>query len=341
MRALMAGPRFAVTTLVVIDFEGLTPAGRPAEPIEVAAPALHPVAGRLVEVGRFEEPMRPPADVPVTARDVRLKGITPQMLSATCPAAEQATLLAQNGVDVRVVVVGNGCRPEVVPPGTLTVCLPKNIGIPGGRNAGADALRDAVDPADWLYFLDNDATFPRPDALAQLVAEAERHPEAAWVQPRLTGPDDVTTPRRWVPRLRASNPGRPGRVTSMTEGVVLIRRDAFDAVGGWESRMFLYHEGSDLARRLYEAGWSRWYAASIRMHHPLTAPGRHALHHRLAARNRIWIAHRNLPAPLLPLYPSVWTAITLARPCAGVVWARLCAACAKGGRRGVRSRAVR
>ncbi|MFE0776884.1 glycosyltransferase family 2 protein [Streptomyces sp. NPDC058861] len=232
-------------------------------------------------------------------------------------AAAQATLLAQKDVDVRVVVVGNGCRPETVPPGALTVCLPKNLGIPGGRNAGARALRDADAPADWLYFLDNDATFPRPDVLARLLAEAEQHPEAAWVQPRLTGPDDTTTPRRWVPRLRASNPGRPGRITSMTEGVVLIRRSAFDAVGGWEDRIFLYHEGADLAWRLFEAGWSGWYAASIRMHHPLTTPARHALYHRLAARNRIWIAHRNLPAPLLPLYLSVWTVITLARTVRG------------------------
>ncbi|MFH8257697.1 glycosyltransferase family 2 protein [Streptomyces roseolus] len=228
-------------------------------------------------------------------------------------AAAQATLLAQRDVGIRVVVVGNGCRPEVVPPDALTVCLPENVGIPGGRNAGADALRQAGDPADWLFFLDNDASFPCPDVLARLVTEAEQHPEAAWVQPRLTGPDDSTTPRRWVPRLRASDPGRPGRVTSMTEGVVMVRRDAFDAVGGWESSLFLYHEGADLAWRLYAAGWSGWYAAGIRMHHPLTTPARHALYHRLAARNRHWIAYRNLPALVVPLYLSVWTAITLLR----------------------------
>ncbi|MFF9854122.1 glycosyltransferase family 2 protein [Streptomyces litmocidini] len=155
------------------------------------------------------------------------------------------------------------------------------------------------------------------DVLARLVAEAEQHPEAAWMQPRLTGPDDATTPRRWVPRLRASDPGRPGRVTSMTEGVVMVRRDAFNAVGGWENTLFLYHEGADLGWRLYAAGWSGWYAAGIRMHHPLTAPARHALYHRLAARNRIWIAYRNLPALVVPLYLSVWTAITLFRAASG------------------------
>ncbi|MGW5932141.1 3'-5' exonuclease [Streptomyces anulatus] len=88
MDALMNDHRFAATTLLVIDFEGLTPAGRPAEPIEVATLALRPLDGRLVEIGRFEELMRPPADVPVTARDVQLKGITQRMLTSAAPAAE-------------------------------------------------------------------------------------------------------------------------------------------------------------------------------------------------------------------------------------------------------------
>lgn len=228
-------------------------------------------------------------------------------------SAAQDTLLAQTGVDVRVCVVGNGCDPQIVPRGALTVRLPENAGIPGGRNAGADALGRQHDPAPWLFFLDNDAVFPRTDVLARLIADAERHPRAAYVQPRLTGPDDATTPRRWVPRLRAGRPERPGTITTMTEGVVLVRRAAFDAVGGWPAEFFLYHEGVQLAWRCWAAGWNGWYAADIRMHHPLTSPARHALFHRLAARNRIWVAYRNLPAPLLPLYLGAWTAITLAR----------------------------
>ncbi|MEU4359964.1 glycosyltransferase family 2 protein [Streptomyces virginiae] len=228
-------------------------------------------------------------------------------------AAAQQTLLAQAGVDVRVCVVGNGCEPEVVPPGALTVRLPENVGIPGGRNAGADALGREPDAAKWLFFLDNDATFPRTDVLAQLIAEAQQRPRAAYVQPRLTGPDDVTTPRRWVPRLRASRPERPGTITTMTEGVVLVRRAAFDAVRGWPAEFFLYHEGLQLAWQCWAAGWTGYYAADLRMHHPLTSPTRHALFHRLAARNRIWVAYRNLPALLIPLYLAVWTAITLAR----------------------------
>ncbi|MET9443547.1 hypothetical protein [Streptomyces sp. NPDC006610] len=60
--------------------------------------------------------------------------------------AAQETLVAQAGVDVRVCVVGTGCRPEVVPPGALSISLPENVGIPAGRNAGAEALRQAGNP---------------------------------------------------------------------------------------------------------------------------------------------------------------------------------------------------
>lgn len=51
-----------------------------------------------------------------------------------------ASLLAQEGADLRVVIVGNGCEPDYVPDGVTPLALPENLGIPEGRNVGADAL---------------------------------------------------------------------------------------------------------------------------------------------------------------------------------------------------------
>jgi GT2 family glycosyltransferase len=36
---------------------------------------------------------------------------------------------------------------------------------------------------------------------------------------------------------------------------VLVRRDAFSAIGGFDERYFLYWEDADLCRRLRNAGW--------------------------------------------------------------------------------------
>ncbi|MFC7586331.1 glycosyltransferase family 2 protein [Nonomuraea antimicrobica] len=153
--------------------------------------------------------------------------------------AAMRSLLAQRGVDLDVVVVGNGCVPDQVPGGVRTVELPRNLGIPEGRNVGAANVE-----GDLIFFFDDDAVLPDPDALLRLATELTSDPRRAFVQPRIADPVTGRTLRRWVPRLRVSHPGRAGTVTVMAEGVVMVRREAFEAVGGWPGHFFLFHEGS-------------------------------------------------------------------------------------------------
>lgn len=219
-----------------------------------------------------------------------------------------ASVLAQEGVELDVVVVGNGCAPQQVPDGVRTVELPENVGIPEGRNIGAANIK-----GDLLFFFDNDAVLPDRDILARLAAKFTEAPSHGYVQPRIADPQTGVTMRRWVPRLRASDPTRPGTVTVMAEGVVMIRRDAFEAAGGWPGHFFLFHEGVDLAWRLWNHGYTGLYAPDIVVHHPATHPARHAAFHRLNARNRIWVARRNLPATLIPANLTTWALLTLWR----------------------------
>ncbi|MYS13885.1 glycosyltransferase [Streptomyces sp. SID4982] len=219
-----------------------------------------------------------------------------------------ACLLAQEGVDLDVVVVGNGCVPEQVPAGIRTVVLPENVGIPEGRNVGAAHVR-----GEFLFFFDNDAHLPRGDELARLAVELDRDAGLAYVQPRIADPDTGITLRRWVPRLRAADATRPGIVTVMAEGVVMIRRAAFEAAGGWPGHFFLFHEGIDLSWRLWDHGGTGRYVPDTVVHHPATDPARHALFHRLNARNRVWLARRNLPRALVPVHLATFSVLTLFR----------------------------
>lgn len=219
------------------------------------------------------------------------------------------TLLAQRGVELNVVVVGNGCTLKELPDGVATIDLPDNLGAPEGRNIGARALSGG----EYLFFYDDDAAMPAPDTLLRLAGELESRPEAAYVQPRIVAFDGHTTLRRWVPRLRTKHAGRPGVVTTMSEGVVLIRRADFEAVGGWAGHFFFFHEGLDLTWRLWNLGKTGWYAADIVINHPATEPTRHEVFHRFNSRNRVWAAYRNLPWPLLLPYLAAWTSITLLR----------------------------
>ena len=218
------------------------------------------------------------------------------------------SLLAQTGVDLDVVVVGNGWDPVGLPPGVRTVHLPENVGIPEGRNVGAAAVR-----GDVIFFYDDDAYLPADDVVSRLVDVLQGDPGVGAVQPRPVDPEGRPSPGRWVPRPGARDPLRPGVVAWVWEGTFAVRRDAFEAAGGWPGHFFYGHEGIELIWRVWDQGFVGWYAPEIVVHHPATSPTRHAVYWRMNARNRVWVARRNLPWPLVAPYLLTWVLVTLAR----------------------------
>jgi GT2 family glycosyltransferase len=219
-----------------------------------------------------------------------------------------ASLARQRGVDLDILVVGNGWEPSGLPAGVRSLHLPENVGIPEGRNVGARECR-----GDTIFFFDDDAVMPTDDVLARLAVALWEHPKTAVVQPRAVDPTGLPSPRRWVPRLRVGDDAIGGPVVVFWEGVHATRRAAFEEVGGWPGHFFYGHEGIDLAWRLIDAGWQIRYEPSVVVNHPATSPTRHAVYYRMNARNRVWVARRNLPVPLVPVYLGVWVAITVLR----------------------------
>jgi GT2 family glycosyltransferase len=218
------------------------------------------------------------------------------------------SVLGQRDVDLDVVVVGNGWQPTGMPEGVRTVSLQDNVGIPAGRNAGASLVN-----GDLLFFLDDDAVLPTDDVLATIAGRFERDATLGLLQPRIADPDGARPPRRWTPRLRVGDPERSSYATVVWEGAVALRADVFRKAGGWADEFFYAHEGIDLAWRVWDTGSIAWYAGDIVVHHPANDPARNALFYRYNARNRVYVARRNLPIPLVPLYLAAWIAITVAR----------------------------
>lgn len=215
---------------------------------------------------------------------------------------------------MEVIVVANGVPQglPVVPPGApdgvRVVSSSENLGVPGGRNLGA-----SVATGDVLAFLDDDATIATPGAVCAAVGLFATEPDLGVVAMRIVDPASGRTMRRHVPRLRSGDPERSGPVTGFLGGACLIRRSAFDDVGRYEDSLFYALEETDLAWRLVDAGWRIHYAADAVVHHPATDIGRHGAAHERTARNRVVVARRLLPAPLVPLYVATWAAITLLR----------------------------
>jgi GT2 family glycosyltransferase len=221
------------------------------------------------------------------------------------------SVMDQTGVDLEVVVVGNGWDPSAatppLPAQVKTVALADNLGIPAGRNQGVDAV-----VGDLLFFLDDDASLPDPTFLAAGAALFAADPGIGLIQPRAVDPDRGTS-RQWIPRMRKGDPAESGNIFSCWEGAILIRRAAFVAIGGWAGEFFYAHEGIELAWRVWDQGLRAWYAGDLVANHPVIQQTRHADYYRLNARNRVWLARRNLPLPFIPLYVGSWTGVQLLR----------------------------
>jgi GT2 family glycosyltransferase len=220
-----------------------------------------------------------------------------------------ASALNQQNADVEVVLVGNGVDvPGTWPDMVTVVRLPENVGIPAGRNRGVEAST-----GELILFLDDDGWYESADLAAHLRARFTADPKLGIVSFRVRDPEGGPGERRHVPRLRAGDPLRTSEVTTFLGGACAIRREVFEATGGLPENFFYAHEESDLAWQALNAGYHIVYDAECVMFHPAVTPTRHAMFYRLNARNRVWLARRNLPWPVGVAYLGVWVTMTIAR----------------------------
>ena len=155
----------------------------------------------------------------------------------------------------------------------------ENVGFGRGVNQGVRASSAAL-----ILVMNPDCRL-LPGAVAAMTAELAAHPGCALVGPRVLDPDgavqgsvrgdpDMLTGlfgrtsrlRRLLPWLPVSSrnvvsadaiPGDAGGVVAdwVSGACMLMRRDCFDEVGGFDERYFLYWEDADLCRRLRQRGY--------------------------------------------------------------------------------------
>jgi GT2 family glycosyltransferase len=222
-------------------------------------------------------------------------------------AVESTAPLRASGAEL--VIVGNGADVPPMPDEVITIVLAENAGVASGRNA---AVRGCA--GDVVLFLDDDGWYPDPAQLGEHVAgRFAADPGLAVLSFRVLDPEGGAGARWHVPRLRAGDPGRSSVVTTFAGGACAIRRSAYLEAGGLPDAFFFGHEETDLSWRLLDLGYRLEYDAQAVMCHPPVHNARHATWYRLEARNRVWLARRNLPWPLAIGYLADWLVITVAR----------------------------
>jgi N-acetylglucosaminyl-diphospho-decaprenol L-rhamnosyltransferase len=164
--------------------------------------------------------------------------------------------------------------------------LQRNVGFGAGCNAGAGVVA-----ADALLFVNPDARIG-PGAGDRLLAELQsdariavvgasvvpgRGAEAAGAEPSARSAighflfaGRVGPLRRLFPPLQLRHgSGRADDVDWVGGAAMMVRRLAFDQVGGFDERLFLYMEDVDLCRRLRQHGWRIRFAPDAAVDHDL------------------------------------------------------------------------
>jgi hypothetical protein len=160
----------------------------------------------------------------------------------------------------------------------------RNLGFAAATNLGARR-----GSAPYLLALNPD-TAVGPGALDRVIAVLEAHPEVAVVGPRLLRPDgsfDHAARRSFPTPLsalghftgigRRAQSGRlaayrapevdSGPVDAVNGAFMLMRRSAFEHVGGFDEGYWMYMEDLDLSYRLRQQGRLSWYEPSATVGH--------------------------------------------------------------------------
>jgi N-acetylglucosaminyl-diphospho-decaprenol L-rhamnosyltransferase len=195
-------------------------------------------------------------------------------------------------------------RPEV----TL-LRNPDNLGYGRAANLGA-AAEPPPAQEEWILVANPDVVF-EPGSLDVLVAAGGRWAAAGAFGPAIRTPEGQLYPSaRAFPSLGRgvghavfgwwwpSNPwtrayrnerGAPaeGPTGWLSGSCLLLRRGAFEDVGGFDPSYFMYFEDLDLARRLADAGWPSVHVPSA----VVTHTGGHATQRDPAVARRMLRAH--------------------------------------------------
>jgi N-acetylglucosaminyl-diphospho-decaprenol L-rhamnosyltransferase len=213
---------------------------------------------------------------------------------------EASAALADGPASITIV---DNASPERVPaallsaPGVKVVSEPENLGFSKAANDGA-----SVGDAPFVLFVNPDVVLTT--ATLETLVDALQEDDVAAAAPRLVLPDGRTQigcagwfptvgtltthalqvpswmPGKWSKRplfLQEPDPngtdygsppnGQHARVDWVSAACLLMRRDAFESIGGFDESFFMYAEDIDLCLRLRDAGWQVRYCPSASVEH--------------------------------------------------------------------------
>ena len=202
------------------------------------------------------------------------------------------TLRAHHGPDQVVVVVDNNPDAQGVQSiasrfGASYVPLPSNPGYGAGMNAGVQSLSGDFDA---YFFCNPDVAFLEP-VIDRLAKSLLQDPDAGSIGPRVLNDDGSVYPSArdipslgtgvghallskvwptnpWTRAYQKSKDSATRRAAgSLSGAAVMVKREVFDQIGGWDEAYFMHFEDIDLGYRIGLAGLLNIFEPAATIHH--------------------------------------------------------------------------
>ena len=204
-----------------------------------------------------------------------------------------SSLTVATDLPVQVIIADNGSTdgaPEeavVRYPGTRLLRTGGNLGYGTAVNR---AVATVAPGSEYILVANPDVVWS-PGSIDALLQAADRWPQAGAVGPLIRDPDGAVYPSArhlpslvrggmhavvgfvwkgnpWTRSYRQQHLQPSERPVGWLSGsCLLLRRKAFDAIGGFDERYFMYMEDVDLGDRLGRAGWLNVYVPSSEILH--------------------------------------------------------------------------
>ena len=189
---------------------------------------------------------------------------------------------ALGGLAAEIIVVDNGSSDGSVAairqanPGVRLLGNSVNAGFGAANNQGMQIAKGR------FFLLLNSDAFPQPDAVNQLVNYLQAHPKAGVAGPRILNKDgslQVSCYRfpsplhawqenLWLSRGYSDWAHDCVRDVEFVIGAcLLVRREVFEQVGGFDETFFMYSEEADWQRRMADRGWTIAFVPDARVAH--------------------------------------------------------------------------
>ena len=230
--------------------------------------------------------------------------------------------LENEGIETTVVVDnGSTDRSQEVVTGSSASWVQAGANLGYGRAANLGAGDLAAAPAELLLVANPDIEL-RPGAVAALVAAAEANPSLGIVGPKILNPDGSVYPsartfpglvdavghglfgmvaprNRFTRRYRLLDwdHRRPAEVDWVSGACFLVRREAWERLGGFDPAYFMYMEDVDLCWRARRAGYQVGYEPAAEVIHVQGVSAQLHPYRMLAAHHRsMWLFARRTAA---------------------------------------------